>query len=166
VVQGHHRANERGQVDHQHLVVGLQGDAEETLKRIEGHKGVIGTIIVNSEGVPIRTTLDNSTTSLYARLLRSFTTLARSAVRDIDPQNDLTFVRIRSKKQEILVAPGLKNGFNALPLPWRFLLFLIIRLFLFLIGQVLPQSRSILACCWQVEMVAVDVCMLSAVVDV
>uniref|UniRef100_A0A3B5QVK7 Dynein light chain roadblock-type 2 n=1 Tax=Xiphophorus maculatus TaxID=8083 RepID=A0A3B5QVK7_XIPMA len=81
-------------------------DVEETLKRIEGHKGVIGTIIVNSEGLPIRTTLDNSTTSLYARLLRSFTTLARSAVRDVDPQNDLTFVRIRSKKQEILVAPG------------------------------------------------------------
>ncbi|XP_054885633.1 dynein light chain roadblock-type 2-like [Poeciliopsis prolifica] len=81
------------------------GDAEETLKRIEGHKGVIGTIIVNSEGLPIRTTLDNSTTSLYGRLLRNFTTLARSGVRDIDPQNDLTFVRIRSKKQEILVAP-------------------------------------------------------------
>uniref|UniRef100_A0A3B3XSX0 Dynein light chain roadblock n=1 Tax=Poecilia mexicana TaxID=48701 RepID=A0A3B3XSX0_9TELE len=76
---------------------------------IEGHKGVIGTIIVNSEGLPIRTTLDNSTTSLYARLLRSFTTLARSAVRDVDPQNDLTFVRIRSKKQEILVAP--ENNF-------------------------------------------------------
>uniref|UniRef100_A0A087YHQ5 Dynein light chain roadblock n=2 Tax=Poecilia TaxID=8080 RepID=A0A087YHQ5_POEFO len=87
----------------------LQADAEETLKRIEGHKGVIGTIIVNSEGLPIRTTLDNSTTSLYARLLRSFTTLARSAVRDVDPQNDLTFVRIRSKKQEILVAP--ENNF-------------------------------------------------------
>ena len=30
---------------------------------------------------------------------------ARSAVRDIDPQNDLTFLRIRSKKHEIMVAP-------------------------------------------------------------
>lgn len=29
----------------------------------------------------------------------------RSSVRDIDPTNDLTFLRIRSKKHEILVAP-------------------------------------------------------------
>lgn len=27
-------------------------------------------------------------------------------MRDIDPQNDLTFLRIRSKKNEIMVAPG------------------------------------------------------------
>ena len=31
--------------------------------------------------------------------------LFRSSVRDIDPTNDLTFLRIRSKKHEILVAP-------------------------------------------------------------
>lgn len=30
---------------------------------------------------------------------------ARSVVRDLDPSNDLTFLRIRSKKHEILVAP-------------------------------------------------------------
>jgi dynein light chain roadblock-type len=30
---------------------------------------------------------------------------ARSCVRDIDPQNDLTFLRIRSKKNEIMVCP-------------------------------------------------------------
>ncbi|TDH09669.1 hypothetical protein EPR50_G00089980 [Perca flavescens] len=80
-------------------------EVEETLKRIEAHKGVIGTIIIDAEGIPIRTTLDNSTTVLYARLLRRLTMNARSIVRDIDPQNDLTFLRIRSKKHEILVAP-------------------------------------------------------------
>lgn len=30
---------------------------------------------------------------------------ARSVVRDLDPGNDLTFLRIRSKKHEIMVAP-------------------------------------------------------------
>ncbi|CAK6969007.1 dynein light chain roadblock-type 2 [Scomber scombrus] len=80
-------------------------EVEETLKRIEAHKGVIGTIIVNAEGIPIRTTLDNSTTVQYAGLLRQLTMKARSTVRDIDPQNDLTFLRIRSKKHEILVSP-------------------------------------------------------------
>lgn len=28
----------------------LQAEVEETLKRIEAHKGVIGTIVVNAEG--------------------------------------------------------------------------------------------------------------------
>merc|ERR1711860_174085 len=69
-------------------------EVEETLKRIQGHKGVVGTIVVNSEGIPIKTTLDNSTTAK-----------ARSTVRDIDPSNDLKFLRIRSRKNEIMCAP-------------------------------------------------------------
>ncbi|XP_009330599.1 PREDICTED: dynein light chain roadblock-type 2 [Pygoscelis adeliae] len=82
-----------------------QAEVEETLKRIQAHKGVIATIVVNAEGIPIRTTLDNSTTVQYAGLLHQLTMKARSTVRDIDPQNDLTFLRIRSKKHEIMVAP-------------------------------------------------------------
>lgn len=30
----------------------MQAEVEETLKRIEAHKGVIGTIVVNAEGKP------------------------------------------------------------------------------------------------------------------
>uniref|UniRef100_A0A8B9PLQ6 Dynein light chain roadblock-type 2 n=1 Tax=Apteryx owenii TaxID=8824 RepID=A0A8B9PLQ6_APTOW len=56
-------------------------------------------------GIPIRTTFDNSTTVQYAGLLQQLTMKARSTVRDIDPRNDLTFLRIRSKKHEIMVAP-------------------------------------------------------------
>ena len=39
-------------------------------------------------------------------LIRTLSDKAKSCVRDLDPQNDLTFLRIRTKKQEILVAPG------------------------------------------------------------
>ncbi|XP_073797721.1 dynein light chain roadblock-type 2 isoform X3 [Danio rerio] len=80
-------------------------EVEDTLKRIQAQHGVIGTIVVNGEGIPIRTTLDNSTSVQYAGLLHQLTMKARSAVRDIDPQNELTFLRIRSKKHEIMVAP-------------------------------------------------------------
>lgn len=80
-------------------------EVEETLKRIQAHKGVIGIIVVNADGIPIRTTLDNSTTVQYANLLTQLTQKARSVVRDIDPQNDLTFLRVRSRKHEIMVAP-------------------------------------------------------------
>ncbi|KAL8596827.1 Dynein light chain roadblock-type 2 [Nucella lapillus] len=81
------------------------GEVEETLKRIQSHKGVIGTIVINSEGIPIRTSLDNSTTVQYAGLLCQLTLKARNSVRDLDPTNDLTFLRIRSKKNEIMCAP-------------------------------------------------------------
>ncbi|XP_009997670.1 PREDICTED: dynein light chain roadblock-type 1 [Chaetura pelagica] len=80
-------------------------EVEETLKRIQSQKGVQGIIVVNSEGIPIKSTMDNSTTIQYAGLMHSFIMKARSTVRDIDPQNDLTFLRIRSKKNEIMVAP-------------------------------------------------------------
>ncbi|CAG9829065.1 unnamed protein product [Diabrotica balteata] len=80
-------------------------EVEETMKRIQSHKGIVGTIVVNSEGVPIKTTLDNTTTVQYAGLISSLADKARSVVRDLDPSNDLTFLRIRSKKHEIMVAP-------------------------------------------------------------
>ncbi|KFH07760.1 putative dynein light chain roadblock-type 2 [Toxoplasma gondii MAS] len=103
-------------------------EVEETLNRIKTHKGVCGIVIVNSDGVPIRSTLDSQTTAQYSALISQLAAKARSVVRDLDPQtrlpffpvfrfdcifscgfgllqNDLTFLRIRSKKHEILVAP-------------------------------------------------------------
>ncbi|KAI4571996.1 hypothetical protein MJG53_014102 [Ovis ammon polii x Ovis aries] len=100
------RSNKRAVSISENEALGLvQAEVEETLKRIQSHKGVIGTMVVNAEGIPIRTTLDNSTTVQYAGLLHQLTMKAKSTVRDIDPQNDLTFLRIRSKKHEIMVAP-------------------------------------------------------------
>ncbi|KAF4094083.1 hypothetical protein AMELA_G00008670 [Ameiurus melas] len=80
-------------------------EVEETLKRIQNQKGVQGIVIINAEGIPIKTTLDNSSTVQYAGLLHQLVMKARSTVRDIDPQNDLTFLRVRSKKNEIMIAP-------------------------------------------------------------
>ena len=83
----------------------MASEVEETLKRIQAHKGVVGTIVVNAEGIPIKTTLDNTTTVQYAGLIGLLSDKARSVVRDLDPTNDLTFLRIRTKKHEIMVAP-------------------------------------------------------------
>ncbi|XP_073539870.1 dynein light chain roadblock-type 1 isoform X1 [Phyllobates terribilis] len=86
-------------------ILHLLADVEETLKRIQSQKGVQGIIIVNSEGIPIKSTMDNATTAQYAGLMHQLVMKARSSVRDIDPQNDLTFLRVRSKKNEIMIAP-------------------------------------------------------------
>lgn len=41
----------------------------------------------------------------YAANLSQLASKARSIVRDLDPTNDLTFVRVRTKKNEIMIAP-------------------------------------------------------------
>ncbi|KAL7295730.1 hypothetical protein TKK_0011075 [Trichogramma kaykai] len=56
-------------------------------------------------GIPIKSTMDNATTIQYAGLISQLSDKARSIIRDLDPTNDLTFLRLRSKKHEIMVAP-------------------------------------------------------------
>merc|ERR1712228_23810 len=85
--------------------VAAMSDVEETLKRISSHKGVQGIVIVNAEGIPIRSTMENQITTQYAANLSSLAGKARSVVRDLDPQNDLTFLRVRTKKHEMMIAP-------------------------------------------------------------
>uniref|UniRef100_A0A6T8N3X4 Dynein light chain roadblock n=1 Tax=Hemiselmis andersenii TaxID=464988 RepID=A0A6T8N3X4_HEMAN len=87
------------------MATGVPSEVEETLRRLKEHKGVKGVVIVNQDGIPIRTTLEQAVTVQYAGLITQLCSKARSAVRELDPQNDLTFLRVRSKKHEIMVAP-------------------------------------------------------------
>eukprot|EP01006_Ploeotia_vitrea_P060261 TRINITY_DN75591_c0_g1_i1.p1 TRINITY_DN75591_c0_g1~~TRINITY_DN75591_c0_g1_i1.p1 ORF type:complete len:108 (-),score=12.63 TRINITY_DN75591_c0_g1_i1:158-460(-) len=83
-------------------------EIEDIVKRINTHKGVKGLIIVNAEGIPIRDSFDEQDRLLtiqYAALISQMVQKARAAVKELDNTNDLVFLRIRSKKHEILVAP-------------------------------------------------------------
>lgn len=50
--------------------------------------------------------MDNATTVQYAALLHQLAGKTKTTVRDLDPNNELTFLRIRTQKHEIMVAPG------------------------------------------------------------
>ncbi|WZN62738.1 dynein light chain roadblock-type 2 protein [Chloropicon roscoffensis] len=80
-------------------------EVEATLQRINSHKGIVGTIIVDKDGKPIRTTADAELTEKYAELMPDLAGMARSLVRDLDPQNDLEFLRIRAKDSEVMISP-------------------------------------------------------------
>ena len=75
----------------------MASEVEETLKRLVAHKGVIGTIVVNTDGVPIKSTLDNATTVQYSGLLNNLVDQAKTMFKELDPTNDLTFLRIKTK---------------------------------------------------------------------
>ncbi|PNH04058.1 Dynein light chain roadblock-type 2 [Tetrabaena socialis] len=83
---------------------------DETFKRLQSHKGVLGIIVINVDGIAIRTTFDNDLTVQYAALVSHFCVKARSAVKKLDADNDLKFLRIRSKKHEIMIAPEFEKS--------------------------------------------------------
>ena len=77
---------------------------------------VEGVVVVNNEGIPIKSTLDSTSTvqvSLtqthlmydiflqYSAEVSQLAERAKCLVRDLDPTNELTFVRIASKKHEV-----------------------------------------------------------------
>lgn len=80
-------------------------EVEETLKRIRSHRGVEGILIVNNDGVSLKSTLSAELTTQYASLFAQLASKARNVIRTLDATNDLTFLRVRSNKHEIMVAP-------------------------------------------------------------
>uniref|UniRef100_A0A915ISY8 Dynein light chain roadblock n=1 Tax=Romanomermis culicivorax TaxID=13658 RepID=A0A915ISY8_ROMCU len=81
-------------------------EVEETIKRLQNNKGVVGVLVTDFEGHVIKSTFTNpDTTGHYAALLFQLMEKSKSTIRDMDPIDDLTFLRLRSKKHEILVAP-------------------------------------------------------------
>ncbi len=77
---------------------------DQTLQRMQSHPGVHGILIVTHEGTVIKSTLDNIQTISHSTSITQLTAKARGVVRDLDPENDLNFLRLRTKKHEIMVA--------------------------------------------------------------
>ena len=80
-------------------------EVEEAVKRINSHKGVMGVLVVNYDGVPIKTSMEAAETVQHAALITHFTQKAKGVIKQLDPDNEVTFLRVRSKKHEILIAP-------------------------------------------------------------
>ena len=83
---------------------------EETFKRIHSHKGIIGALVINGEGIAIRSTFENETTVHYAALVSHFVLKARGVIKKLSQDNELNFIRMRSQKHEILVAPEFEKS--------------------------------------------------------
>jgi len=83
----------------------MSTEIEETLKRLQSHKGVKGVLIMNSDGVTIRSNLPADETENYATLVSQLAMKAAGVVRTLDDSDELAFLRIRSKKHEIMIAP-------------------------------------------------------------
>ncbi|CAM9762921.1 unnamed protein product [Chrysoparadoxa australica] len=94
----------------------MSSEVEETLKRIQSHRGkhllrncspnpacVKGVLILNKEGLAIRSNLSQEDTDTYASLISQLNFKANGIIRTLDETDSLTFLRLRSNKQEIMV---------------------------------------------------------------
>ena len=74
----------------------------------------MGTIIVNEEGEAVRATTlcdasgapvedQSGAVTKFSALVPQLASMARNMVRDLDPQNDLRFLRVRSRDHEMMV---------------------------------------------------------------
>jgi dynein light chain roadblock-type len=90
-------------------------EVDERIERIRQHKGVKGLLIVNyredkdggqSQPIFVRSTMpQGAETTNYGVKLSSLARQARNLVRDLDPSNDLTFLRITCRRYEMMIAP-------------------------------------------------------------
>lgn len=80
-------------------------EAEKILNDLSTKEGVIGTIAMTKEGVPIRTTFTVEETNLFSALVSHFIARTHKALEDLPEAGDLETVRIRSKKNELIIAP-------------------------------------------------------------
>mmetsp|Transcript_32973 Transcript_32973/g.57929 ORF Transcript_32973/g.57929 Transcript_32973/m.57929 type:complete len:99 (+) Transcript_32973:868-1164(+) len=83
-------------------------DFEDSFKRIKARVNAI--IITDLNGKPLRATIDVPSSISMGGLLAQLALKARHVVRDIDPTNDMQFLRLSYKKQEVMVMPD-KNFF-------------------------------------------------------
>merc|ERR1711976_447704 len=83
----------------------LTPELDETLRRIQDSKNVAGIMLINKEGITVKSSLDSSVTAQYSGLISYFAERAKAMVQSMDPTNELLYLRVPSRRHEILVAP-------------------------------------------------------------
>mmetsp|Transcript_7218 Transcript_7218/g.10759 ORF Transcript_7218/g.10759 Transcript_7218/m.10759 type:complete len:99 (-) Transcript_7218:34-330(-) len=83
----------------------MSSEVEETLKRIQSHRGVKGVLVTNNEGIPIKSNLTQEETDTYSSMITQLNLKADGIIRTLDNSDSLTFMRIRSHNHEIMIAP-------------------------------------------------------------
>ncbi|BBN00078.1 dynein light chain roadblock-type [Marchantia polymorpha subsp. ruderalis] len=78
-------------------------EVEETIKRIGSHRGIVGVLIANGDGIPLKSTLDDQTTLKYAAFITPLAHRAKTITKSHDAKDELTLLRIRTRTNEIIV---------------------------------------------------------------
>lgn len=78
------------------------------MERIRNTPGIIGYLITNNQGEVQRKaqSMSDEEAAKYGKIVKQIYTRGEHTVRDINPSSSLRYMRLRGKRNEILVAPG------------------------------------------------------------
>ena len=76
-------------------------ELDEKFNELRLAKSVRGVLILNRDGAAVKTSLDAKETEAFAGMMHEIVATARRLFQETDPNNDLTFVRFRTKKHEV-----------------------------------------------------------------
>ena len=80
-------------------------DFTDIMKRILSHENVIGLIILNQEGLLLKSTMENDETLQYVTHINGLTESMVRGIKQLDPQNEVVVLRINTKTTEIMIVP-------------------------------------------------------------
>ncbi|KAH8419423.1 hypothetical protein KR222_011476 [Zaprionus bogoriensis] len=83
----------------------MSAEVEEMLKRFQALKNIVGIVVVDYDGIPIKTTLDNQMSIQYAAHMHTLTEKARQVIIDLDAANEFISMRMRTTFYEIILMP-------------------------------------------------------------
>lgn len=75
------------------------------LENIRRQPGVLGTILMASNGIMIKSTFGDAETAEYTTLISDFIQRTRVCTNDLLPGQNLQVLRVRSFKNEIIIIP-------------------------------------------------------------
>ncbi|KAJ2784305.1 hypothetical protein H4R18_001191 [Coemansia javaensis] len=81
-----------------------QINIDETIARLGAKKGVEAVTVLTKDGRVIRSTASEEAAETQARLLSRLAGSAAEIVEELEAQDELSFLRIRTKRHEIMVA--------------------------------------------------------------
>ena len=80
-------------------------EIEKVLSNLQEQQGVIGYVVMTGSGLPVKTTFGNNETLQYCGLVSDYVSKAQAAVGGRLLTKPLDVLRIRSKKNELIITP-------------------------------------------------------------
>ena len=78
---------------------------EQKFQELTSAKNVIGVIVLNADGAPIKTSLDQQNTTTYSEMVYNLVKKTRELIQVADATNDTKFLRLTTKRNEIMISP-------------------------------------------------------------
>lgn len=80
-------------------------EIDEIIQRISQHRGVIGLMVFSTDGVVIKSNLEEAATTIWAALVVEAVKKSNEVGKAVGGGGSMKLLRIRSTKYEVMIAP-------------------------------------------------------------